>query len=51
MSETHLALLLAVYFAAWGLIPVVLHRTRPRKTVHRHYAADGTATTTTKDIA
>ena len=51
MSEFQLGLLILGWCAAWGLIPVLLHRTRPRTTVERHYAADGTTTTTSKDIA
>ena len=55
MSTDTFALILAAYFAAyfaaWGLIAVLLHRTRPQKCIDRHYAADGTTTTTSKDIA
>lgn len=51
MSEFVFGLLLAGYCALWGLAAFALHRIRPRTTVHRHYAADGTTTTTSKDIA
>lgn len=51
MSTDIFALILAAYCAAWGLIPSVLHHLRTRHSIDRHYAADGTTNTTSKDIA
>lgn len=51
MSHFIFGLILLGYFALWGLLAVLLHHFRPRTSVSRHYAADGTTTTTTKDIA